>query len=242
MIVPAVTVKETEVDPAGTVADAGVVSTVLLSDKATVSPPVGATALSVAVHVAEPPLVRPVGAQASEVSAAAVPPVPPVPAAPAVPPVPDTETNVPARDAPTLLLSPTATEAAPEAADKFTVATTPFEMMFEFMPYAMQVYAPEAGAQDKVFPALVSAGPGMAEIEATDAAGYVNVHWMAAGSPPDGEASVNASDAPPPVSAPDDNDKEIICAWELRRGNRHRRVSTGKIAARPVKRVISCYR
>jgi hypothetical protein len=239
--VPAVTWKETDVDPAGTVADAGVASSELLSDNATVCPPVGAPALRVAVHVAEAPLLRPDGAHTSEVSAAAVPTVPPVPAAPAVPPVANTEINVPARDAATLLLNPMATAETLAAVDRFTVATTPFEMIFELIPDAMQVYAPETGAQDIVFPALVSAGPAMADIEATEAGGYVNVHWMAAGSLPDGEVSVNDSDAPPPVSAPDDNDKEMLCAWELRTGNRHRRESAGKIAARAKKLFISCY-
>jgi hypothetical protein len=230
-------VKETDVDPAGTIAEAGVVSSGLLSDNATVIPPAGAPVLRETVHVAEAPLLRLDGAHANEVRTAVA--VPPVPATAA--PVPFSRRLLPEGDAAMPLARPMATEEVPDVADKFTVPTTPFEMMFELRPEAMQVYAPEAGAQDNAFPAFVSAGPAATEIEATDAGGYVSVHWTAAGPLPDGELSVNDSDAAPPVNAPDDNDREPLCARELRIGNRHSRESAGRIEARAEKLVISSY-
>ena len=50
-IVPAVAVKVAEVEPAATVAEEGVVSSVLLSDTATPTPPAGAGALKVIEQV-----------------------------------------------------------------------------------------------------------------------------------------------------------------------------------------------
>jgi hypothetical protein len=69
--VPAVTVKVVAVEPAATVAEAGVVSKELLSDNETVAPPVGAAAASVTVQRLLAPEVRLAGEQASEARAAA---------------------------------------------------------------------------------------------------------------------------------------------------------------------------
>ena len=51
--IPVVTVNVAEVAPAGTVADAGVVSRELVSDRVTVAPPAGAGWLNVTVQVLE---------------------------------------------------------------------------------------------------------------------------------------------------------------------------------------------
>ena len=59
-------VKVVEVEPAGTVTDAGVVSSALLSDSVTEVPPVGATLVSVTVQVLVALEPRLVGEQASE--------------------------------------------------------------------------------------------------------------------------------------------------------------------------------
>lgn len=61
-----VALKVVEVDPAPTMAEVGVVSVALLSDKATVAPPVGATLLRVIVQVLEALGPRVVGLQANE--------------------------------------------------------------------------------------------------------------------------------------------------------------------------------
>jgi hypothetical protein len=63
VMAPAVAVKATEVDPAGTVAEVGTVSKLLLSERATTLPPVGAAWLRVTVQVVEAPESTPVGLQ-----------------------------------------------------------------------------------------------------------------------------------------------------------------------------------
>jgi hypothetical protein len=60
---PAVAVKATEGDPAGTVAELGTISAVLLSERATTLPPVGAAWLRVTVQVVEAPEFTLVGLQ-----------------------------------------------------------------------------------------------------------------------------------------------------------------------------------
>jgi hypothetical protein len=61
-----VAVKVAEVAPAATVTEEGVVTLALLSDRATLAPPVGAATFSVTVQVAEPAALNDEGAQLSE--------------------------------------------------------------------------------------------------------------------------------------------------------------------------------
>jgi hypothetical protein len=67
---PAFAENVAEVEPAATVTAEGAVRYELLSDKETVSPPVGAAAVSVTVQTLLPPDLRLVGEQASEARAA----------------------------------------------------------------------------------------------------------------------------------------------------------------------------
>ena len=69
-MVPAVAVNVVNTDPAATVAEAGVVSRALLFDRVRVAPPVGAAFESAAVQVVLAPVLRVLGLQVSEVSAA----------------------------------------------------------------------------------------------------------------------------------------------------------------------------
>ena len=66
VIVPAVTTKVAEVEPAATVTEAGVVSSELLSESVTKDPPTGAAAVRVTVQVLIAPEARLVGVQANE--------------------------------------------------------------------------------------------------------------------------------------------------------------------------------
>jgi hypothetical protein len=70
-IAPAVTVKPAEVAPAATVTDDGADSSVLFEASATVDPPVGAAALSVAVQVVEPFDAKLLALHSSDVTVAA---------------------------------------------------------------------------------------------------------------------------------------------------------------------------
>ena len=65
-MVPAVTGKAIEFEPAATVTDGGVVSSALLSDTRSVVPPAGAALVRATVQVLVAPEVRLVGLQASE--------------------------------------------------------------------------------------------------------------------------------------------------------------------------------
>jgi hypothetical protein len=69
-MLPAVSVKETEVDPAATVAEAGAASSELSLDKLTVRPPAGAAFVRLTTQPAEPFGVRVAGLHESEESAA----------------------------------------------------------------------------------------------------------------------------------------------------------------------------
>jgi hypothetical protein len=65
-MVPAVALKVVEVDAAGTLTEAGVVSRALLSESEMTVPPVGAAELKVTVQVLAAPEARVVGLHASE--------------------------------------------------------------------------------------------------------------------------------------------------------------------------------
>jgi hypothetical protein len=79
------------------------------------------------------------------------------------------------------------------------------------MPEIRQEYAPTLERQLSVLAALAAAGPALAEMEATLPAGYVRVHWTAAGSLPDGDVKFRFSEAVPPTTMPELRDKESVC-------------------------------
>jgi hypothetical protein len=79
------------------------------------------------------------------------------------------------------------------------------------MPQAIQVYVPAPEAQLSVLPALAAEDPATTEIAATLLAGYVSVHWSAAGSLPAGEVKFRFSETAPFAAAvPEDNAKESV--------------------------------
>ena len=110
---------------------------------------------------------------------------------------------------------------APAAMVRFITATIPFEMIPESEPDTIQVYVPVLPKQLRVFEEPVEAVPGVAEMEATLAAGYANVHWRDAGSLPVGDAKVTFREAVPfAAAAPEDSVKESV--WATAAGAKRR--------------------
>ena len=70
-----------------------------------------------------------------------------------------------------MLLTPIDVLLTPAATVKFTTATTPFPIMFAFIPVTWQVYLPEPAEQYRLLLALVDAAPALAEIETTSLGG-----------------------------------------------------------------------
>jgi hypothetical protein len=127
-MVPAVAVKMTVVEAAGTLTEAATGSRVLLLESETLVPPVGAAELRVTVQVVPPKLVIVDGAQDNELrDGAAAPPV-------TVPPVAERAIALPAPEDATALVIPIDVLVAPVAIVRFTTATMPFEIMLVFMP------------------------------------------------------------------------------------------------------------
>ena len=85
--------------------------------------------------------------------------------------------------------------------------------------------------QLRVFEELVDAVPGVAEMETTLAAGYVNVHWRDAGSFPVVDAKVKFRETVPlAVAVPEDSVKELV--WATTAGAQ-RRATARTDAPRP---------
>jgi hypothetical protein len=171
---PAVAVKVPVVDPAGTVADAGTVKALLLSEIVTEVLAVGARErVTVQVEVALDATVLGEQARLETVM---------VGATVMVPPVPEPAIELPVPEAAITLLTDTATLAL-AAAVSFTVivAATPLPIPAAFMPLATQIMDVVPGTQLSVLPAAVSADPATALTEATSLDAYESIHCSAAG-------------------------------------------------------------
>jgi len=71
------------------------------------------------------------------------------------------------------------------------------------------VYEPGLPAHERDLPAAAAAAPALAEMATMSDGEYANVHWMPAGSLPEGELSERFRDTVPPGAvAPDDSAKE----------------------------------
>jgi hypothetical protein len=200
------------------------VTAALLLDRVTLAPPVGAGPDSTTVQLLEMPPWTVAGLQLSEdkLGPAAGP------GTVIVPPVPATISAVPEASTPERLLK--GIDAVDATLVKVMDATTPLEMMVEFIPVARQVYDPEPLAQDSTFPAADAAAPATVLTDVTPA-GYPMVHCKAAGSWPEGEEierlrvtfapdgataeeSVRLSDWPktdPPKARPTAIENRILC-------------------------------
>jgi len=160
---PAVTVNVAEVEPAGTVTDAGTGRTMLLLDRDTVVPALGAAWAKVTVQVDFAPVPKLVGEHCNEDNAGCqfctviVPEVAVIPSAEPF-----------AKDAMGLITA-IGTVDPLVAAERVTetVATAPLATVESDIPAATQVSVPLAEAQVRVLPAVVSAVPA---VTATDIA------------------------------------------------------------------------
>ena len=133
-IAPAVAVKIAAVFPAVTVTDAGTVNAAVLLESVTVAPPAGAGALSEAVHVDPPPVMRLAGAQLSAPRAGSG-----GDAGTTTPPTPFVTSRFPPGSAPNAFATLIAALATPDAIVTLTTATTPFCITVVFMPANRQM-------------------------------------------------------------------------------------------------------
>jgi hypothetical protein len=137
------------VEPEGIVSEAGTVTFAELELKPMVPPPDPAR---IRVQVLDAPGARVPGVQTMELIGLTAP------ATLTVPPVAVTAVESPAAAAPTELVIVSGASLLPERATE-TVATTPSEMVLEFIPHATHVYELAPLTQDRVLPAETSAGP-----------------------------------------------------------------------------------
>jgi len=158
---PAVAMKLAELDPEGTVADAGIVRRMLLSDNVTVAPD-EAVWFKLTVQVVEAPEVKVPGLQLNDVK-------PSGKTAVIVPPVAVMGSALADWVAPNAFVMPIDVAAVLGEIVAVTTATTPFWMMFALGPFTFspdkkQVYMPGLPIHDRGFPAAVAAAPGLALI------------------------------------------------------------------------------
>jgi hypothetical protein len=157
-----VAVKFAVVAPAATVTDAGTVNAVLLSDKFTELPPVGAAFDKVTVHAAVPPEVTVVGEHCNpetlgveETNVTTLP-------------VPERPMKLPSDKAPmTLVIGSEMELLLVEVSVTVNTATTPLAISLLFIPLARQVTEPLVGVQLSDLPAAVRTDPAATLTEAT---------------------------------------------------------------------------
>jgi hypothetical protein len=125
------------VEPAGTVTDAGIDKLELLSDSATDAPVLGAAALRVTVQVELPGVVINPGLHETELRVTGIE----VTGTVTVPPVPKSVRAVPVGSTADVFVTPMAVTGAglTVAIVRLTTATTPFAIVFAFIPEARQV-------------------------------------------------------------------------------------------------------
>lgn len=173
----AVAEKEAEVEPAATVTEAGTVSAELLSEIATVRPPVGAALERVTVHEDAPPEVTEAGAQLSRLGVA----VGKGDDTAIVPILTLRGIKLPDADAAKPVICSAGADEAVEDTANVAVATTESLSVFVFMPESRHVAEPLALLQVKVLPALVEVELAVTPTKVTSAEEYDSVHCNAAG-------------------------------------------------------------
>ena len=176
LTLPAVAVKLAVEELPATVTEAGTVSAVvLLSERLTTVPPLGAVVESVTVQVDVDPDVTLAGAQLSaEIGESTL----------IVPPVPETLREVSFAKTPiTLLIGKLSRLSGPVGESVAEImATTPLPMALVLTPVARHVIAPTPVTQLSVLPAAVSADPAIALREVISVGVYEIVHCKPAGA------------------------------------------------------------
>lgn len=212
MQLPALAVKVAEVEPAGTVTEAATGSIVLLLDRLTTVPPLGAASANVTVQVELAPEAKLVGEHCSEdkpgcqfvivitpevadmVSAAPFAKADPfVKAAAGLPTTMGTVEPLVAGERVTV-----------------TVATTPLPIVEPVIPLATHVTEPLAELQVRVWPPLLSAAPPAATTEVASVGTNESVHCKPAGAPPLALNERFNDTEPPSTAAPDERLREDV--------------------------------
>jgi hypothetical protein len=153
--VPAVTTNVPVVAPATTVAEAGVVNAVLLSESVTLAPPLGAAADNVTVQVDVPPDTTLLGEHPRPETTGSTTAWTEI-----LPPVPVTARLVPSAKDPRTPFSDSGTVLpAVVASWTPTTATTPLPIRLLFMPVARHVTVPVPELHTTLLPAAVDAAP-----------------------------------------------------------------------------------
>jgi hypothetical protein len=209
---PAVAVKVAEVEPAGTVTEAATGSIVLLLDRDTAVPPLGAACASVTVQVDLAPEVRLVGEHCNEDKAGSQFVTVTAPEVADMVSVDPFAMVDPFGNAATGLLTAMGTVAALVAGERVTVtvATTQLPIVESFIPSVRHVTEPLTEWQVRVLPAVASAGPAATTTEVASVGTNESVHCKPAGAPPL-ELNKRFSDTEPPSTAePDERLKEVV--------------------------------
>jgi len=169
-----------------------------------------AAAASITVHVVDCPGATVDGEHVKEETGTplTLPPLPApllVPPPPLAEPRPAKESVLPVGSTPSAPLRVAVVLTTPGASTMFTVATTPFVMILEFMPLATQLNRPKFIVQFTVFPAVVKEGPAVALATNTSVPGKAMAQSTPAGSEPAGEEMERVTVRMPPPLLPGDN-------------------------------------
>ena len=204
-MVPAVSLTVAGVVPAGTVREAGELSSELFVLRATTAPPRGAACASEMLQLLTPAELSVVGVHPSEAS---------VGRTAMVPPVAETLTELAGADAARALERAILVLTALAESVNWTVATSPFAITLSFRPAATQVYVPGPAAQVMLLEAAVIAAA-VIVTPVTIAVGYVSVHcrpatWL---FPASLKVRPNAT-VPPATPVPDASDR-VVCAQHV---------------------------
>ena len=166
--------------PAGTVTEAGTTRAVLLLDKLTAVPPLGAACASATVQVELAPEVRLAGTHCSDERPGSgfTTVTTPEPAT--------TASGAPIAKAAEVLPTLIGTDEPPAAAEKVsvTVAATPSAIVVSLAPPLAHITEPDAELHDSVLPALPRLAPPTTLTEVTSPGAYDNCQASPAGDSP----------------------------------------------------------
>jgi len=198
--VPAVAVNTAEVEPAGMVTEAATGSVVLLLDRDTTVPPLGAASATVMVHVVLAAVVRLVGEHWTEDK----------PGSQFVteiaPEFADSVSADPFANVAIGLLIVMGTVAVLVAGDKLTIAVaiTPLPMVESVDPTTTHLTEPPAELHVRVFPSLLSADPAATTTELTSPGANEYVHSTPAGAVPLSLNERLSATEPPSAAEPEE--------------------------------------
>ena len=205
-MVPAVSLTDAAVAPAGTVREAGELRSELFVLRATTAPPTGAACASEMLQVLAPTELSAVGTHLSEAS---------VGRTDMVPPLAETFTELAGADAARTPERAILVLTAWAESVNRTVATNPFAITLSFGPLATQVYVPGPAAQVMLLEAAVRAGAAVIVTLVMIAVGYASLHCRPATWLFPASLKVRPiATVPPATPVPDASDR-VVCAQHV---------------------------